>query len=202
MVNKKSTQPVLPQSFYARDTVTVARELLGMRLVAAHNGRRIAGIISETEAYLGLDDTACHAHKGRTPRTDIMFGPAGYAYVYLCYGLHYLFNIVTQSANIPEAVLVRAILPREGLDQMQTRRGAKISVANLANGPAKLCQALGIAKDTHNGLDLTLRRALWLEPGEVIDPAQIENTPRIGINYAEPADVAARLRFVLPQNLC
>lgn len=188
---------ILPRAFYARDTITVARELLGMRLVSEQNGHRITGIISETEAYLGMNDTACHAHKGRTLRTDIMFGPAGYAYVYLCYGLHYLFNIITQSENIPEAVLIRAIFPREGLDQMQARRGAKITVSNLANGPAKLSQALGITKAKHNGMDITLGHSLWLEPAETVDPVRIECTPRIGINYAKPADLAAPLRFVL-----
>lgn len=187
---------ILKRDFYARDTVTVARELLGKRLVCLRNGERVSGVITETEAYLGMDDTACHAHKGRTARTEIMFGEAGHAYVYLCYGMHHMLNIVTRQAGEPEAVLIRALHPQENMDIMRVSRGTKGDDRNLANGPGKLCQALDITKKCHNRLDLTLGEKLWLEPCATVEPAMIIATPRIGINYANPQDVAAPLRFI------
>lgn len=187
---------ILERDFYARDTVTVARELLGKRLVCLRNGERVSGVITETEAYLGMGDTACHAHKGHTARTEIMFGEAGHAYVYLCYGLHNMLNIVTREAGEPEAVLIRALHPQENMDIMRVSRGTGGDDRNLANGPGKLCQALGVTKKRHHGLDLTLGAKLWLEPCAAVNPAKIFATPRIGINYAAPADVSAPLRFV------
>lgn len=188
---------ILPRDFYLRDTVTVARELLGKRVVNMVNGLRVSGIITETEAYLGPNDSACHASKGRTPRTEVMFGPGGHAYVYLCYGMHHMLNIVTGPPNVAEAVLVRALRPQENMDVMRISRKTGGDDKHLADGPGKLCQALNIYKDTHNGLDLTTGETLWLEPCALVDQWQISITPRIGINYAAPQDVDAPLRFVL-----
>lgn len=188
---------ILPRDFYLRDTATVARELLGKRVVSIVNGLRVSGVITETEAYLGEADSACHASKGRTPRTEIMFGLGGHAYVYLCYGVHHLFNIVTGPRRTAEAVLVRALRPQENMDVMRIARKAGGNDRHLANGPGKLCQALNINKGAHNGLDLTAGVTLWLEPCAFIEPEQISVTPRIGINYAHPKDIHAPLRFVL-----
>lgn len=188
---------ILPRDFYLRDTATVARELLGKRVVSIVNGLRVSGVITETEAYLGESDTACHASKGRTPRTEIMFGLGGHAYVYLCYGMHHLFNIVTGPRGAAEAVLVRALRPQENMDIMRIARKTGGNDKHLADGPGKLCQALNINKDTHNGLDLTDGTTLWLEPCAFIEPEQITVTPRIGISYAHPKDIHAPLRFVL-----
>lgn len=188
---------ILPRDFYTRDTVTVARELLGKRVVNMVNGLRVSGVITETEAYLGEADSACHASKGRTPRTEVMFGEAGHAYVYLCYGMHHMLNIVTGPKNVAEAVLIRALRPQENMDIMRVSRKTGGDDKHLADGPGKLCQALNIYKDTHNGLDLTTGQTLWLEPCALVDPWQISVTPRIGINYARPEDVNAPLRFVL-----
>lgn len=188
---------ILSQDFYLRDTVTVARELLGKRLVNMVNGLRVSGVITETEAYLGPGDTACHASKGRTARTEVMFGAGGHAYVYLCYGMHHLLNIVTGPKDTGEAVLIRAVRPMENMDIMRVARKSGGNDKHLADGPGKLCQAFHITKDTHNGLDLTTGQTIWLEPCAFFEPEQVTVTPRIGINYAEPKDVAAPLRFVL-----
>lgn len=188
---------ILPRDFYLRDTVTVARELLGKRVVSIVKGLRVSGVITETEAYLGETDTACHASKGRTSRTEIMFGTGGHAYVYLCYGMHHLFNIVTGPREVAEAVLVRALRPQENMDIMRIARKSGGNDKHLADGPGKLCQALNINKSDHNGLDLTSATTLWLEPCAFIEPEQISVAPRIGINYAHPKDIQAPLRFIL-----
>lgn len=188
---------ILPREFYLQDTTTVARELLGKRVVNLVNGLRVSGIITETEAYLGESDSACHASKGRTPRTEIMFGEGGHAYVYLCYGMHHMLNIVTGPHDKPEAVLIRALRPQENMDIMRISRKTGGDDKHLADGPGKLCQALNIYRDTHNGLDLTTGETLWLEPCALVDPWQITTAPRIGIDYALPRDREALLRFNL-----
>ncbi|MGH7930016.1 MAG: DNA-3-methyladenine glycosylase, partial [Candidatus Binatia bacterium] len=154
--------------------------LLGKHLVRRHEDGTTVGRVVETEAYIGPDDKACHASRGRTPRTQIMFGRAGHAYVYLIYGFHHMLNIVTEAVDIPAAVLIRAVEPLEGIDLMEARRGTK-ERRNLASGPGKLCQAFAIDR-TLNGDDLC-GEVLYLEdPG---DPApKFITTPRIGVEYA------------------
>jgi DNA-3-methyladenine glycosylase len=170
----------LLRSFYRQPTLDVARQLLGKHLVHKHEHGTTAGRIVETEAYIGPDDRACHASRGRTPRTQIMFGDAGYAYVYLIYGFHHMLNIVTEAVDFPAAVLIRAVEPLKGVKLMAARRGTE-QLRSLASGPGKLCQAFAIDR-TLNGNDLC-GQALYLEdPG---GPApKFLTTPRIGVDYA------------------
>jgi DNA-3-methyladenine glycosylase len=170
---------LLSRSFYERDTVIVARALLGQRLVRVLDGQRLSGLICETEAYGGSQDEASHAFR-RTPRSAIMFGPAGYAYVYFIYGMHFCLNAVTESEGQAGAVLIRAVLPDEGIATMRARRPG-ISDAALANGPGKLCLALGITR-LSNGLDLTADGALFIESGTTVADHEVGITPRIGVH--------------------
>ena len=133
----------LKRSFYAGDTLRVARGLLGTWLVHYSRGKRLAGRVVEVEAYIGSEDTACHAARGQTARNKVMFGPAGHAYVYFTYGMHWLVNLVTGPDRYPAAVLIRAVVPDEGVEEMSRRRGGRTG-PGIADGPAKLCQALGI----------------------------------------------------------
>ena len=170
----------LPRSFYERSTLVVARQLLGKYLVREHRDGTTVGRIVETEAYVGPEDKACHASKGHTPRTKVMFGQAGYAYVYLVYGFHHMLNIVTESVDFPAAVLIRAVEPVGGVEIMKTRRRTD-SVHNLASGPGKLCQAFAINR-AFNGGDLC-GKVLYLEDrGEAV--SKVVTTPRIGVDYA------------------
>lgn len=165
------SRPKLPLTFYERPALVVARELLGKVLVLEQGGQRRSGIIVETEAYVGEQDLACHAAKGRTRRTEVLFGPPGRAYVYLVYGMHHCFNVVTDSEGVAAAVLVRGIEPAEGLPQgVQT------------DGPGKLCRAMGLAL-VHNRLDLT-GDTLFLEEGARLSPRAIRRGPRVGVDYA------------------
>ncbi len=170
----------LTRSFYQQSTVDVAKQLLGKYLVRKHPVGVRAGRIVETEAYIGPQDLACHAAKGRTPRTEVMFGPAGHAYVYFIYGMYHMLNLVTEAKDHPAAVLIRAVEPVQGVDLMkQKRRGAKLS--NLASGPGKLCQAFDIDRAL-NGADLC-GKVLYIEDsGEPAPPLQA--TARIGVDYA------------------
>lgn len=170
----------LPRTFYQQATLEVARGLLGKYLVRVHPDGTTVGKIVETEAYIGPDDKACHASKGRTPRTEVMFGPAGHAYVYLIYGFHYLLNFVTESVGIPAVVLIRAVEPRDGIDIMQQRRQTDAE-RNLCSGPGKLCQAFAIDR-THNGSDICASELYVEDRGERVN--NIATTPRIGIDYA------------------
>ncbi|MBP8823088.1 MAG: DNA-3-methyladenine glycosylase [Flavobacteriales bacterium] len=182
----------LPRSFYDRaDVVRIARELLGMVLATKFHGRTTAGIITETEAYNGATDRASHAHGGKvTPRNRIMYGGPGHAYVYLCYGIHHLFNVVTNGPGVAHAVLIRAIHPLEGKDLMLRRRKTKLL---STSGPGMLTQALGI-RTRHNGTDL-LNGPIWLEDRGYIIPAHaIITGPRIGVDYAG-ADALLPYRF-------
>jgi DNA-3-methyladenine glycosylase len=171
----------LSRKFYARDTVTVARELLGQRLVRVCNDQRLAGLITETEAYVGETDLACHARAGRTPRTEVMFGPPGHAYIYFNYGLHWMLNVVTERAGFPAAVLIRAIAPVSGLEAMRRHRGHKPDRA-LADGPGKLTQALRIDGALH-GVDLCARDAeLFIEHAAPASAMHLLARPRVGID--------------------
>ena len=175
----------LPQSFYARSARQVAAELLGKRLVRLRDAQRVSGIIVETEAYCDADepDLACHgdrANDGRpTARTGMMFGPAGYVYVYFTYGMHWLFNVVTGNKGEANAVLVRALEPTEGIEIMRSLR--QRSDSELTNGPAKLAQALAVDR-TLNGVSLFERDGvIWIEDGIQIAQEEIATGPRIGL---------------------
>jgi len=171
----------LPQSFYNRPTLEVTRDFLGKRLVHVENGQRIAGIIVEAEAYCGETDLGCHAKAGRTPRTSVLYGPPGHAYIYFTYGLHWLFCAVTRPVDEPEAVLIRALIPTEGIEIIQARRG-KQPRRLWTDGPAKLTKALGIT-GVHNTLDLTTPDApVSLEEGVTIPDRYVTTSPRIGFN--------------------
>ncbi len=182
----------LNRSFYSRDTITVAKELLGKVLVHNIGGQKLKGIIVETEAYLGLKDKAAHSYGGkRTKRVETMYGMPGTAYVYLIYGMYYCFNIVTEEVGIPEAVLIRGIQPLEGLDEMSKNRFGKTYAnlnknqkKNLTNGPGKLSMAFNIDK-TLDKEDLC-KNKLYLEKGNN-DNFNIIETTRIGIDYGEEA---------------
>ncbi|MEN6621864.1 MAG: DNA-3-methyladenine glycosylase [Smithella sp.] len=188
---------ILTRAFYARETLQVARELIGKKLVRRIDNSEVSGIIVETEAYRGLKDSACHAYRGRTPRNTVMFGLPGHAYVYFTYGMHYLLNLVTEEEGNPCAVLIRAVLPVSGIEKMEIRRKKK--GAQLANGPAKLCQAFGIDKSL-NGWDLTCGEELWAEDYKNIPARLITTTPRIGIDYAQKEHCEALWRFVVEKN--
>lgn len=175
----------LPREFYTRsNVVTVARELLGKLLVVpARNGTRVSGKIVEVEAYRGPQDRAAHSYGGRrTKRTETMYGIGGTAYVFFVYGMYYQFNVVTNAADTPHAVLIRAVEPVEGIELMRKRRQGK-SDHNLTDGPGKLCIALGIERRL-DAADL-LGDKVWLEDAEQIPRSRIVSGPRIGIDYAE-----------------
>jgi DNA-3-methyladenine glycosylase len=170
----------ISRTFYEQPTLAVARELLGKYLVRKHPDGKTVGRIVETEAYVGPKDLACHASRGRTARTEIMFGRAGYAYVYFIYGVYYCLNIVTEEVDHASAVLIRALEPVEGIEIMKRRRRTE-EQRNLASGPGKLCQAFAIDKSL-NGADVCAGVLYIEDRGE---PApKILATPRIGVDYA------------------
>jgi DNA-3-methyladenine glycosylase len=185
----------LPRTFYERSAIQVARDLLGARLVRRIGGERLAGIILETEAYQGEEDQACHARAGLTQRTRVMYGAGGHAYVYFTYGAHWMFNVVTEPAGVPAAVLVRAIQPVEGILAMAglrpipaAKRGAPPGPEGLppmrgwTDGPGKLCQALAIS-GALNGMDLCDPHGeLWIEAGENLPEERVTRGPRVGID--------------------
>jgi DNA-3-methyladenine glycosylase len=176
--------PKLPRSFYTRpNVVTVARDLLGKLLVVPQkNGKRVSGKIVETEAYRGPLDRAAHSYGGRrTKRTEPMYGIGGTAYVFFVYGMYFQFNVVTNVAETPHAVLIRAVEPVEGLELMRERRAGQPD-RNLTKGPGKLCIAMGIDRSL-DGADL-LGDRVWLEEGARLARKQIATGPRIGIDYA------------------
>jgi DNA-3-methyladenine glycosylase len=170
----------LPRSFYEQATVDVAKQLLGKYLVRNHPQGLTVGRIVETEAYIGPHDLACHASHGRTPRTEVMFGPAGHAYVYFVYGVHYMLNLVTEAFNHPAAVLIRALEPIDGIELMQTRRKTE-KRRDLCSGPGKLCQAFAIDRSL-NAADLCGDTIHIDDRGESIP--KLLAKPRIGVDYA------------------
>lgn len=174
----------LSREFYLRDdTLRVARELIGKFLVVpTETGDRISGVIVETEAYLGAIDKAAHSYGNRrTPRTEIMFGAGGRAYVFFIYGMYFQLNVIVGAVDSPHCVLIRAVEPLAGIEMMRERRGP-MKDKNLTSGPGKLCIALGIDK-TFNGADL-LGDKIWIEKGKSYADSEISSGKRIGIDYA------------------
>jgi DNA-3-methyladenine glycosylase len=185
----------LPRSFYQRPPDVVARALLGKVLIHHRDGERLAGRISEVEAYLGLTDPASHAFIGKTARNAILFGPPGVAYVYMIYGMHYCLNVSCLPDGEPGGVLFRALIPLEGVSAMAKLRGlsATADAKRLAGGPGKLCEALGITRDAQNGVDVTQRSSAIQITDDGFAEGEITVTPRIGITKG--ADLP--LRFLL-----
>jgi len=186
----------LPREFYARDTLTVARDLLGKRLVRLDEGMRIAGCITEVEAYIGEDDRASHARPGLTERNAPMYGPPGYTYVYLIYGVHHCLNVVTEREGFPAAILIRALEPLEGLAIIQERRKLRHPSPALTCGPGRVCAALNIDRSL-NACDLCAPdTALWIEDAMPVLETQIARSPRIGVR-GDQAALEARWRFYI-----
>lgn len=174
----------LPLSFYLRDDVlTIAKELLGKVLVTNWDGKLTSGRIVETEAYAGETDRASHASKGRTQRTEVMFGSGGRAYVYLCYGIHQMFNIVTSKEGEPHAILIRAIEPIEGKEIMLKRTGKKTLDGTITSGPGRVGKALGF-HTSQCGLLLTGNELYIADDGYKVKEEDIVASPRIGVDYA------------------
>ena len=188
-----STRPP-PRAFYAGRTVDVARALLGSTLVHRTAGTTLAGRIVEVEAYLGKDDPAAHSSAGVTPRTRVIFGPPGHAYVYRIYGVHCCLNVVAEPDGLPGCVLIRALEPTCGIDDMQSRRPAARRVTDLANGPGKLTRAMAIGMSLY-GADLT-RGQLTIRVPVNPRPHKIKISTRVGISKATELD----LRFFIANN--
>jgi DNA-3-methyladenine glycosylase len=188
---------VLTRDFYNRPALDVARDLLGCRLVRVQDGRRMAGLILETEAYQGEDDLGCHASAGKTPRTAVMYGAPGHAYVYFTYGMHWLLNAVTDGEGTAAAVLIRAIHPVKGQAQMTVNRPYNAGKRGWTDGPAKLTQALAIGKE-FNGIDLCQPESgLWIEEGATIQDESVECTSRVGLNSVPEPWRSIPWRFVV-----
>jgi DNA-3-methyladenine glycosylase len=205
----------LPRTFFRRPSLLVARDLIGQRLVHLERGRRVSGWIIEAEAYIGETDLACHARAGRTRRNAVMWGAPGHAYVYFTYGMHWCLNVVTEPAGRPAAVLLRALAPAEGLAAMRRRRGlsqakgevlsgalgerrsASAQSKGLADGPAKLCQALRV-DGRLNGIDLCSPQAqLFIERGPAVSPRAIRRGPRVGLDGVPEPWKSKPWRFTL-----
>ena len=187
----------LLQPFYLQESaVEVARQLLGKELCTNINGKLTSGIITETEAYMGVDDKASHAwNNRRTQRTEIMYCQGGVAYIYLCYGIHSLFNVVTNIQDVPHAVLVRSISPKRGIELIKKRRPVNKPLKQIASGPGMVSQALGI-DCSMIGTSL-LGNKIWIENSDLqILSKQITTTTRIGVDYAGP-DAMMPYRFII-----
>lgn len=182
----------LRRNFFERYTPTVAKELLGCRLVRVTGGMRVAGVIVETEAYRGSGDPASHAFRGRTKRNEVMFGPAGYAYVYFTMGAHYCLNVTTERRGTPAAVLIRAIEPVEGLDEMRKNRGVD-DPQRLAAGPGNLTRALKIDREL-NGEDMVRSERLFIERGGGTGDVGVSS--RVGIS----SGTSLKWRFYLRES--
>lgn len=175
----------LTKSFFARENVLeIARDLLGKSLFVRKDGQLAGGIITEVEAYQGVNDRASHAYGGRkTKRNEMMYHEGGVAYIYLCYGMHCLLNFVTNAQDVPDAVLVRAILPTHG-EELMLQRTHKSRISNdITNGPGKVCKALGLNL-SDNGCDLN-SSTIWLEErGLHVPDSRVQKLPRVGVDYA------------------
>jgi len=178
------TRKLLPRSFYERPAFEVAPDIIGSVLVREIDGHHLSAVICETEAYQGQEDQACHARNGATPRCQVMFEEAGHAYIYFTYGMHWMLNLVCEPKGQPAAVLIRAIFPLEGLDQMCMHRPKLAGTAHWLDGPAKLTEALKLERSM-NGVDLCdPRSGLRVEQGIKVPGEWIQVSPRIGIKYA------------------
>jgi len=187
----------LGKDFYLQeDVVSVTKQLLGKRLCTRIDGALTSAIITEAEAYAGVTDRASHAYGGRfTERTKVMYMEGGLAYVYLCYGIHHLFNVVTNREGVPHAVLIRAAYPEKGLEWMLFRRNKKTADKTLSAGPGTVSQALGI-HTSHTGTDL-LGKTIWIEDaGITIKAKDIIAGPRVGVDYAGK-DALLPYRFIV-----
>jgi DNA-3-methyladenine glycosylase len=184
----------LPASFYNRPTLTVARELLGARLVRISDGVKLVGLITETEAYIGQDDLACHAKAGLTLRTAPMFGGPGHAFVYFTYGNHWMLNAVTEQEGFPAAVLIRAIQPIEGIEVMMERRNGRDTL-----GPGKLTQALGITKSENNANLTEADSSLRIEAGILVPEKSVTIGPRVGLNKTPEPWLSKPWRFLVKE---
>lgn len=192
---------VLTREFYHRPALAVARDLLGCRLVRMQTGKRLAGVIVETEAYQGEEDLGCHASVGQTPRNSVMYGPPGHAYVYFTYGMHWMLNVVTGDVGTPGAVLIRAIDPFEGIPQMTENRPYKAGKRGWTDGPAKLTQTLAIDKRL-NQMDLCdPHSVIWIETGEPVQEGCVEQTARVGLNSVPEPWKSIPWRFVVNQGV-
>ena len=191
---------ILPESFYSRkDVVKIAQELLGKVLVTEFNGIHTAGMITETEAYAGTIDKASHAFGNRrTNRTEVMFGHGGVAYVYLCYGIHHLFNVVTNEKGTPHAILVRAVEPLEGIEEMLMRRGKTVLQPSLTAGPGAMSMALGI-HSSNTGLSLQGPEIFIEDRGIKVSKKDIVAATRVGVAYAQD-DAYLPYRFYMKGN--
>lgn len=191
--------PKLNKEFYERSNVLlISRELLGKVLCTNYNGKLTSGIIVETEAYAGVIDKASHAYNNKkTNRTKIMYDSGGVAYIYLCYGIHHLFNVITNSKNIPHAILIRAIEPINGIETMLTRRNKKNKDYTLTSGPGSLTKALGITiNDSGKSL---LSNLIWIENQKNINENNVISSPRVGIQYAKD-DISNPWRYRIKNN--
>ena len=197
MVEAAEQVGVLQHGFYSRPTIEVARDLLGKLIVHEADGEELAGRIVEVEAYLGLKDEAAHAFAGITPRTKVMFGPPGHAYVYLIYGMYHCLNLVTEPEGEAGCVLVRALEPVTGIEAMRARRPKARQLHHIASGPGKLTRAMGITL-AHYGADLT-RGGLTVREGNSLETVEIGVSPRIGINKSNKC-VDWPLRFFIKGN--
>ncbi|MBI9043015.1 MAG: DNA-3-methyladenine glycosylase [Anaerolineaceae bacterium] len=191
----KPSNPILPLSFYAEPSQKIARNVLGKRLVRTINGKRVGGYIIEAEAYHGESDLACHAKAGRTKRTAAMYGPPGHAFIYFTYGNHWMLNFVTDVIDFPSAVLIRAILPTEGLDEIALRRaGRKQKI--WTDGPGKLTKALAIDKSFYGSPLNEPQNGLWVEEGIEIPNEFIQIGPRVGLGKTPEPWLSMPWRFL------
>lgn len=182
----------LPPEFFARDVRALARDLLGRVLRTVTPEGATAGVIVETEAYR-RDESCCHTFRGRTARNASMFGPPGTAYVYFIYGMHHCVNLVGEAEGCGCAVLVRALVPTEGIGLMRERRGPKVTDARLCAGPGSLCRALAIDR-TWDGLDVTTSDRVAVLAGDALPESEVLTSPRVGV-VGRPEDVALPWRF-------
>lgn len=195
----------LKRDFFTRDTLVVAKELLGKILVLKRNGEIYKGRIVETEAYTGKDDDAAHFHKGLTHRTRVVKEAGGHLYIYNIYGIYQCLNIIADKEGVHGGSLIRAIEPIEGIDLMYKNRYKKDyidpknrEIINLTNGPAKLVMSYGITMDDFYGADLVTDERIWLEDDEIRPKEEIVSSPRINIDYAESKDYL--YRFTIKDN--
>ncbi|MGD2161739.1 MAG: DNA-3-methyladenine glycosylase [Anaerolineales bacterium] len=191
----------IQRTFFLRPTLDVARQLLGKRLVRIErDGTRTAGLINETEAYIGTEDLGCHASAGRTSRNESMWGSPGHAYVYFIYGIHWMLNFVTEEQGFPAAVLLRGVIPTEGLDRISSRRTGRPK-PNWTDGPAKICQAFAI-DGSFDGTDLCASSSrLFLEQAITVPESSVTTSARVGLYSVDEPWKSIPWRFQVAANL-